>query len=113
MKKLDIKEDIELEEILEIFYKGLDIPEEETSNKINKFFEYMHRLKGFNLLRENVVDNIIMEAFWAGIYFAKMHPEKVTIEEQNDSEEVEESSDVDDELSYRPAEFDENDSMYG
>lgn len=79
--KLDFKEDIEVEEVMKEFYTTMGLTPEEASAKVKKFEEYIFRVKGVEPLRESLIDHIIDEMWFVGVWFALKHPELIDYNE--------------------------------
>lgn len=80
--KLNLKGDVEVEAAMKDFYMTLGLSEEEAARKVKRFEEYVHRVKGIEPARETLIDYIIDEIWWVGVWYAMEHTDQVIYDKE-------------------------------
>lgn len=91
---LKLTEDIEVEAAMKQFYVMLGLTDEEAARKVRKFEEYVFRVKGIEPARETLIDHIIDEIWWVGVWFAMEHRDKIVYDKNAPDEEEPKSDDI-------------------
>lgn len=105
---LTVDDEITIEKNLLMFYTNMGVSEDEAKERVQKFLDYINRIKGCNIVRESLVDTIVEEAWWAGIWLGKVRNDLV--EYDPDAEETDDGLDPEE---IHPNKGSEDDLMFG
>lgn len=105
-------ENLEIEDEFLKMYERLGLEPEVARAKVERYKEYIFRLKGLNPIADGLVDYISEEMFWLGAFIVKTKPDTVVYDE-NAPEEDEDEEDEPDIVQPGNRDDYDNDTMFG